>query len=301
MQISEASSSTADTTGSNIDVTFSPSTVTFTKGTDTLKQTVTLNVKADNVAEVAEFIELELGDSGDTRTSNGNAFSFGRQTYRLNIPANDNTVSIDAQSSSNTLVEDGTDYSAPATLEIPADQNTGIFTVTGIDDELEQGELTLTLEFTGDLPDGRAFTAGQQTVTSLTHSLTINDNEVKEFGWEETEITIAHPGSTSRTDNLTFNLTGRFPDGSNRLNVRRSGTAVSGMDYVPTGCDSIRLSGNGKSASLNCRLFLVAHNISVGDTIIFELVEQDNPANPLADEGITISPDTLKVTIGPSG
>ena len=94
LQISRAAVSTTDMSGS--DVTFSPSSVTFMPGGST-SETVTLNVKHDTVPEDAEFIELELGDSGNTRMSGGNMFPFGIQKYRLNINASDtHTVSISA-------------------------------------------------------------------------------------------------------------------------------------------------------------------------------------------------------------
>ncbi|MCY4038131.1 MAG: hypothetical protein OXF09_01580, partial [Hyphomicrobiales bacterium] len=94
LQISRAAISTTDMSGS--DVTFSPSSVTFMPGGST-SETVTLNVKHDTVPEDAEFIELELGDSGNTRMSGGNMFNFGTQKYRLNINASDtHTVSISA-------------------------------------------------------------------------------------------------------------------------------------------------------------------------------------------------------------
>ena len=223
LQISKASSSTADTTGSNIDVTFSPTTVTFMPGSSAAtKHTVTLNVKADTVAEGAEFIELELGDSGNTRTSNGNMFSFGRQKYRLNINASDNTVGF-ASGAADTLGEDGgtanvdvsisnpapvditlnvsvdratstategTDFTlSPSTLTISRGDTTGTITLTGIDDRLSEGskDIDLTLSVVGNLPDGWA-------EGDLEHRVILQDDDLS-IGFARGSGTIDEPAS----------------------------------------------------------------------------------------------------------
>ena len=204
LQITRASASTADTTGSDIDVTFSPPTVTFTSS-DFGPKTVTLNVKADTIPEGAEFIELELGDSGNTRMSNGNMFSFGRQTYRLNINASDNVVefasstsTLGEQDTANVEVSVGSNLPSPITLNIatggnaretrdymisspsnkrlviPAGESSGTITLAGVDDDVNPPTaetIELTISVNGSLPPG--WTLGSQT----THTVTLRDDD----------------------------------------------------------------------------------------------------------------------------
>ena len=332
LQIMRASASTADTTGSNIDVAFSPSTVTFTSS-DFGPKTVTLNVKADTIPEGAEFIELELGDSGNTRTSNGNMFSFGRQTYRLNINANDNIVSIDSMSAS-TLTEDGTanivvsvdkpspaditlnvevtssstpaavagtDYNVPSTLLIPADSSTGTLTVTGIDDNLEQGQLMLDFELTGTLPAGWAFSSG---ASSLTHQMTITDNETSRIGWAQTEIELPKPAPGDSTADKTHTIpinAEKFPSGTGTISIAHdsASTTTAEVDYfvasLPTGCGLIRYT-TGQTGNTSCQIFL-GNGIDVGDTIILTISPNNLAMAQLATDNIVISPATITIRI----
>ena len=232
LQITRASASTADTIGSNIDVTFSPSTVTFTPS-DFGPKTVTLNVKADTIPEGAEFIELELGDSGNTRTSNGNMFSFGRQTYRLNINASDNTVgfasgmsTLGEQDTANVEVSVGSNLPSPITLNIatggsaretrdytisspsnkrlviPAGQSSGTIALAGVDDDASPSTaetIELTISVDGNLPPG--WTLGSQT----THTVTLQDDDLS-IGFERSSGTVSEPstGSTTHTVDVTI-------------------------------------------------------------------------------------------------
>ncbi|MCY4034737.1 MAG: hypothetical protein OXF29_03675, partial [Hyphomicrobiales bacterium] len=233
LQIMRASASTADTTGSNIDVTFSPSTVTFTPS-DFTPKTVTLNVKADAIPEGAEFIELELGDSGNTRTSNGNMFSFGRQTYRLNINASDNMVgfasstsTLGEQDTANVEVSVGSNLPSPITLNIatggnaretrdytisspsnkrlviPAGESSGTITLAGVDDDASPSTaetIELTISVDGDLPPG--WTLGAQT----THTVTIRDDDSSVgFEFMPGSNTVDEPGSDT-DHNVTVRL-----------------------------------------------------------------------------------------------
>ena len=256
LQISRASASTTDMNGS--DVTFSPSSVTFMPGGPTSK-TVTLNVKHDTEAEGTEFIELELGDdSGNSRTSGDNMFSFGIQKYRLNINASDNTVGFVSNAAA-TLGEDGgtanvevsisnpapvditlniatggtadegMDYeNLPDSLTIQKDQTSGTIVLTSINDRRSEGneDITLTLSVVGNLPDG--WIEGD-----LEHEVTLQDDDLS-IGFAEASETIDEPASDT---DYTVDITISRAPATTPVTLQISRAAVSTADTTGSNID----------------------------------------------------------------
>ena len=329
VEVSRLEPNSADTSGDNVDVTFSPSSVTFVAGdSSNLTKTVTLNVKHDTLAEQDEHIELRLEDRDNTLTAGGNAFSWGEQrNYRLDINANDNTVSIDSGNSPGTLEEDGTvnvvvkvdkpspdpitlnvsatssstppavsgeDYNAlPGTLEIPAKSDTGTLTITGIDDEIEQGSLEIDLEFSGTLPTGWAF---DPLGTSLTHRVTILENDLPFAGWT-TDAATYHAGDNGNVYTATATLS-RTPNRQVELGISFGGTARRGTDFFVPGiansCSVIVWPENASDADLQQSCELIINASAVGKTIIMTLIDS---AGHLQADGFSVTPVPADHTI----
>ena len=300
------------------------------------RQNVVVTVHSDNEErELAKRIVLVITDKNNSLTSNGNAFSIGRDTHTLTILPNGNTVSIDSMapdrleedgmvgikvkvdkasptedivltvsgaSSSTPAAVRGTDYEFPNgnTLTIPAGSDTGTFTVRGINDDAKQGNLDLALTFSGTLPTGWSFVDSSNNVaTSLTHSLTISDNESSSVGWAETEVSLSRSVSTHT---LTINVA-KYPSTSVVLGSATGGTASEGAgnDYILAGsnhCGAFTLQSGGTAPTITCTVSLLPSTATVGQTITLRLATGDNASRQVLDnDSIIISPDTITITI----
>ena len=302
--------------------------------TGALTRTVTFTVDADVEAEGDETIVLTIADdSTNSRASEGSNFSLG-DDYTITIPANDNTVSIDSMapgtlgendtvdimvkvdrvspreeivlnvsgtSSSTPAAVEGTDYEFPngSTLRIPAGSDTGTFTVRGIDDDDSQGNLELDLAFSGNLPTGWAF---DPSGSSLTHSLTITDDETTAIGWAQTEVSLSRTGGTSGTHSLTINVP-KYPTQNVVLGTITGGNAREGVgnDFLlagPNNCGQIGLQVGSTAPSLTCTLTLFSSTATVGETITLQLAGSTTETQQvLTNDGIILDPDTITITI----
>ncbi len=159
------------TASAGIDVTF-PSHVTFSQG-ETVAN-VSFTVLEDANPEPAETVVLTLADPAGASLPAGVIIG-ANSTHTVTIPANDNSVGF--ASSASTITEGGntmaevlvttvnpapvdialnvlpagtateeTDYTiSPKSLVIPAGQTSGTITLTGIDDDIGEGDETVTL------------------------------------------------------------------------------------------------------------------------------------------------------------
>ena len=172
------------TASAGIDVTF-PSHVTFSQG-ETVAN-VSFTVLEDATPELAETVVLTLADPVGASLPAGVIIGTN-STHTVTIPANDNAVGFASSASTitegvNTMAEllvttvnpapvdialnvlpagtatEGTDYTISAkSLVIPAGQTSGTITLTGIDDDIGEGDETVTLALeesaTAPLPAG---------------------------------------------------------------------------------------------------------------------------------------------------
>ena len=331
LEIQAVSGSTASTSD---DVSFSPSTVTFTAGDSTnLTKTITINVKSDTTKELSEYLDLRLGNSDGSLTSDGNAFSFGQQDYRLNINASDNTVSINSDMSHSTLDEnggtasvvvsveepsptaitlnvsaaststamEGTHYTVPATLIIPPNSDTGTLTLTGINNQTEQSSaLTIDLQISGTLPKGWSFDPSDL----LTHQLTIADDERPTVGWTVVSAQHTAPASVSNTYTAMVRMSKSPTTSSVTLGVDVSASSAteglgSSQDFAlfgtaPSGCARFIFPKDATGNDLVRSCTVTIRPSAAGKNIVMTLT--DSLGNVSA-EGLTISPATQTITV----
>ena len=296
-----------------------------------------ITVHADTAREEAETVVLTLGGSLPT------GWNFGHQTYTLTILPNDNTVSIapksastvpeggtanifvsvdkpppsaitlsvSATSSSTPAAVENTDYSFPATLSIPANSNEGMLVVTGLDPDTDvKSGLTVDFTLSGDLPEGWDFVnASGMSVMSLTHQMTITDNDVDRIGWDQTAIEVPKP-STAGFTTLTISAD-RFPTdvdsgmvqaGTIPIHIDAASTATAGLanDFDASlgarNCGLVRWVDNQVGNSVTCDLYITP-NISVGETIVLKIIPGRDAMEQLSAANLIVSPDTITVTI----
>ncbi len=286
-----------------------------------LAETVTINVKHDTLKEAAEFLTIRLNDMSDTLTTGGNNFSWGEQReYRLNIRASDNTISINSGMSDSTVVENatspaeivvsvddhaspgpitlnvsvtssstppavaGTDYTVPGTLTIDADSRTGTLEITPINDELEEGDLVLDVTLTGNnLPTGWGLVdSSGNSATSLTHSLTITDDERLTVRWASGNPT-SHTAPATGLNTLTLTAEiSSAPSQSIDVGIRFSGP-TQGPDYTfigvtPTNdsCAQFNFPAGATTSQLTQTCKVLIRSNAAGDTATVTLVNSFN-------------------------
>ena len=320
------------TTGANPDVTYSPTTVRFAAHS-TAPQTVTFTVNDDSNKESAEQITVRLNDSSNSLAGTG--FSIGTGQYRLDIPANDNTVSVDSDNSDSTVGENGgtanvvvkidgeapanditlnvsrassstametRDFTFPATLTIPGGSKTGMITVTGVDNSTEQTTApTIVLNLTGTLPTGYDFTPSDP----LTHTITINDDERGTIGWTmatDTHTALASGGNVyeamvtlSKKPTVAINL--RVDHDSRK---GENGVATQGISQ-----DYIALAQNNHPACTVLTFLPDDQSLTRTCTIWVTsaaagkviVMELEDRDSVLAGQDITLEPAVLTITV----
>ncbi|MCY4052610.1 MAG: inverse autotransporter beta domain-containing protein [Hyphomicrobiales bacterium] len=319
---------TATTGGTTPDVTYSPTSLTFVANDTSagnLKQTITITVKPDDGKEMDEVLELFLRD--DSTTLMDNDFSLGTSRYTFTIPTNDNTVSIDTSMSNSTMEEDGTanvvvsvdnpspdpitlnvsransstavantDYTVSGTLMIPANSSTGTLTITGIDDNLEQGQLKLDLTLSGTLPTGWSFTnSSGMSASELTYSVTIGDNELGVAGW------VSATGTYSLATGNRYTLEAKLsksPSAEIQLAISFSGSAKNKFFGI-TPNNVVTFPKDATGSDLTQSFTVETSGVVAGEEMIFTLVDS---LTHLASEGSfssVISPAVHTATVAP--
>ncbi|MCY4039287.1 MAG: hypothetical protein OXF09_07500, partial [Hyphomicrobiales bacterium] len=325
--------STALTTGLNPDVTYSPTTVIF-EPNSTAPQPVTFTINDDSNKEPDEHLIVRLSDTSPA-TLPGTGFSIGTPDYRLNIPANDNIVSIDSDNSDSTVGENGgtanvvvkidgeapanditlnvsrassstametRDFTFPATLTIPGGSKTGMITVTGVDNSTEQTTApTIVLNLTGTLPTGYDFTPSDP----LTHTITINDDERGTIGWTmatDTHTALASGGNVyeamvtlSKKPTVAINL--RVDHDSRK---GENGVATQGISQ-----DYIALAQNNHPACTVLTFLPDDQSLTRTCTIWVTsaaagkviVMELEDRDSVLAGQDITLEPAVLTITV----
>ena len=314
------------------DLTVSDTSLTFLANDSSagnLRKTITITVVDDSVKEPDEVYRLLIADDSTTLSDTG--FSLGISEYDFTIPTNDNTVSLNSSMSNSTMQEDGTanvvvsidntysqditlnasvsssnatagtDYTVPGTLTIDANSSTGTLTITGIDDNLEQGQQTLNVTISGTLPTGWNFIDSSGSIADpaqLTYTVTIIDNEIGIAGWAS--MTDTHPAGVG-TYVATATLS-KSPSTTIELGVILStdSTATRNVDFFSGGgsgdCTVIRWPANamGNDLTQTCNLN-VTSGATTGETIVLELTDS---ANHLRDEGsFSATPSPAKITV----
>ncbi|MCY4031532.1 MAG: hypothetical protein OXF05_05390, partial [Hyphomicrobiales bacterium] len=321
-----------------VDATFNPSTVTFSSSDFTPKP-ITITIVGDTTKETeTETFILLLKDDSNTRNNGNNAFIWGNQEFTLNINPSDNVISINSSMSDSTVREDAAspaelvvsvdepsptpitlnvsatspngagngDYTVPSTLVIPANMSTGTLEITAIDDETEEAaNLEINLSLSGsNLPTGWGLvdSAGDP-ATSLTHTVTILDDESAVVGWDgNTSVTHTAPSTGSNTVTLTVRMS-KPPSSQIDLVTTFTGTATLGLsqDFFSlggrrgTGCEHISFSANAMGNDLvqTCNLTILP--AAAGKNIIATL--SANTPSQLTADGFSVSPTVLTVTV----
>ena len=290
-----------------------------------------LEVKSDTAKELSEYLDLRLENSEGSLTSDGNAFFFGQQNYRLNIKLSDNTVSINSDMSDSTLDENGgaanvvvsvdepsptaitlnvsaaststaiggTHYTAPSILRIDPNSDTGTLMLTGINNETEQPSAsTIDLQISGTLPDGRSFDPS----APLTHQVTIADDERPTVDWTVVSAQHTAPAKVSANTYTTMVRMSKSPTTSVTLGVDHSASsATEGLGQnrdsglfgtAPGGCARVIFPAETTNLVLPCNVTIRPSTAS--KNIILTLT--DSLGNVLSN-GLAINPATQTITV----
>ena len=248
------------------DVTYTPTSLTFNANTQTLSQDITFTVRADSTAEEDERLRLRISDDSSF-TSGGNNFSVGQRTFDLIIPANDNTVSFDSSSDaefgenrgtanvrvnvdrpapttitlnvnvdSSSTADPSNDFSLPSTVTIRAEQPRGMITLTGVHDDISEGNETVVLSLSapaGGLPEG--WTVDE----TATYELRILDDDLA-IGFAVAERTEPEPAMGTTTFTVAVEVTVSpeveltVPIGVDTTATSASVTTGGDVEYTPT-------------------------------------------------------------------
>ena len=248
------------------DVTYTPTSLTFNANTQTLSQDINFTVRADSVAEEDERLRLRISDDSSF-TSGGNNFSVGQRTFDLIIPANDNTVSFDSSSDtefgenrgtanvrvnvdrpapttitlnvnvdSSSTADPNDDFSLPQTVTIRQGQPSGMITLTGVHDDISEGNETVVLSLSapaGGLPEG--WTVDE----TATYELRILDDDLA-IGFAVAERTEPEPTTGTTTFTVAVEVTVSpeveltVPIGVDTTSTSASVTTGGDVEYTPT-------------------------------------------------------------------
>ena len=295
------------------DVSYAPSSLTFAAGTTTLSQDVTFTVRDDATAEADEVVRFLIG-SDASYTRGANAFSVGRGTFDLTIPANDNVVRMGAltgnsfeegESISLSLASDGNpapdgglpvtvtvtlqngsalsgsitveseeDVSYTAEQVIPAGETGVTFDIDIVDDA--EGEVVESFEIS--VSEGAIFPSAWGSVVNVpaTFSVPANDNTI---GFAQSASRVVENVS-SGDHNVTVNANLPLPMSAQSItfNIATGGTATENTDYSLSGTT---VTVDAGTEILNIPVTIVNDSdLDVGETIQLTLSQISNANLP---------------------
>jgi len=242
---------TNNTATSPADYAGTTSTVSFTSGQTT--KTVSVNIVNDNRFETSETVNLALSSPTGSATLGSNTaatltltdndtqptLAFNSTDYTVSegattasvvitrTGATENAVSVTYETTTGTATP-GTDYTATTgTLSFSSGQTSKTVTVNVIDDNLFEGNETLSLSLSAPTPSSEA-TLGTQT----TATLTIQDNDIiPSIAFSSADYSVTEGNTTATVVITRTNATGN-PVSATFATTQ--GTATSGLDYNNT-------------------------------------------------------------------
>ena len=208
------------------------------------------------------------------------------------LPAS-TTLNVSAASTSTATA--GMHYTVPSTLTIQGGSDTGTLTLAGIDNQTEQqSALTIDLEISGTLPDGRSFDASDP----LIHQVTIIDDERPTVGWVDTASDLTAPPSGSNIMHMIMVRMSQTPSSPVRFSTQVTGgvEGIVGGDFAfpANGCDAIQFRTTDTGANLTKSCEIIIFPSAAGKTLTMTLVDN---LGQLANQGFTIDPTTHVVTV----
>ena len=294
-----------------VDVSYAPSSLTFAAGTTNLSQNVTFTVHADATAEADEVVRFLIG-SDASYTRGANAFSVGRGTFDLTIPANDNIVRMGAltgnsfeegESISLSMISDdgnsapdgglpvivtvtpqddltlsgstaAEDVSFTAEQVIPAGQTSVAFDIDIVNDT--EAELLESFEIS--VAEGANFPSSWGSVVNVpaTFSVPVNDNTI---GFAQSASRVIE-NVNGGVHNVAVNADLSLPMSAQPVtfNIATGGTATENMDYSLSGTT---VTVNAGTESVNIPVTIVNDSdLDIGETIELTLSPASNASLP---------------------
>ena len=193
-------------------------------------------------------------------------------------------------------------YSLPATLEIPANSDTGTIRITGIDNT-DGGTAfpVVDVEISGTLPLGWEFMDASGTLAdSLIHTVTIIDDEIPSFGWDMERDTGTVASGVTGQYQIRGTLT-QSPGEEITFDVEATGTGNSLTSFGGAGCGipgpiSTRIPARGGTVTVTvpanvtgedlfvyCIMTFTVH--AIGESFTLEI---SDPSGSLANQGFLI-------------